>query len=94
MNTSPVTQTNASSASTNPVQSTNDMFMQLLTTQLQHQDPLSPVDPNQLTTELVQFNMLDQLTQINQTLTTAFPPVTSTSPSASTSASHSIAGGI
>jgi flagellar hook assembly protein FlgD len=38
---------------------------------LQNQSPLDPVDPDQMTTELVQFNMLDQLTQINQTLSGA-----------------------
>jgi flagellar basal-body rod modification protein FlgD len=49
--------------------------MQLLTTQLQNQSPLDPVDPSQFTTQLVQFNMLDQLAQINQTLTNAFGKV-------------------
>ncbi len=44
------------------------MFMQLLATQLANQDPLNPVDPTQFTSQLVQFNMLDQLTQINATL--------------------------
>jgi flagellar basal-body rod modification protein FlgD len=43
-------------------------FLKLLTTQLQNQTPLDPVDPNQFTDQLVQFNMLDQLTQINQIL--------------------------
>ena len=41
------------------------MFLQLLTTQLKNQSPLDPMDPDQFTTELVQFNMLDQLSQIN-----------------------------
>jgi flagellar basal-body rod modification protein FlgD len=44
------------------------MFMKLLTAQLQNQSPLDPVDPMQFTTQLVQFNMLDQLTQINAAL--------------------------
>jgi len=51
--------------SSSPLQSTNEMFLQLLTTQLQNQSPLNPMDPDQFTTELVQFNMLDQLSQIN-----------------------------
>ena len=38
-------------------------FLQLLTTQLQHQDPTSPLDPNQFTQELVQFASVEQ--QIN-----------------------------
>jgi flagellar basal-body rod modification protein FlgD len=63
----------ANAAASNTAQSTNDMFLQLLTAQLQHQDPLNPVDPTTFTSQLVQFNMLDQLAQINQTLQTAFP---------------------
>ena len=44
------------------------MFLTLLAAQLKNQSPLNPVDPMQFTTELVQFNMLDQLTQINNVL--------------------------
>jgi len=57
-----------SSASTTPAQDTNNMFLTLLTAQLKNQSPLNPVDPMQFTSELVQFNMLDQLTQINSVL--------------------------
>ncbi len=52
-------------------------FLQLLTTQLQHQDPLSPMDTNQFTQQLVQFagveqqlktnSDLDQIVTLNQT---------------------------
>ena len=66
----------ASSSDSTPAQSTNSMFMQLLTAQLKNQDPLNPVDPTEFTSQLVQFNMLDQLTQINNTLTDAFSPTT------------------
>jgi flagellar basal-body rod modification protein FlgD len=45
-------------------------FLQLLTTQLQNQDPLSPLDPNQFTQELVQFSSVEQQIQTNQSLTT------------------------
>lgn len=58
----------SSSPSSNPVKSTNDMFLTLLTAQLKNQSPLNPVDPMQFTSELVQFNMLDQLAQINGVL--------------------------
>ena len=68
---SPAAGTNSGTTS-NPIQDTNSMFMQLLVAQLQNQDPTNPVDPTQFTSQLVQFNMLDQLSQINQTLTTAF----------------------
>jgi len=65
------TQTAASpSASTNNSLSDNmdSMFMQLLITQLQNQDPLSPMDPSTLVDQLVGVNTLDQVTQINQLL--------------------------
>ena len=71
------------STTSNPIQDTNSMFMKLLVAQLQNQSPLNPVDPTQFTSQLVQFNMLDQLSQINQTLTNAFGSgsTTSTPPS-------------
>ena len=47
------------------------MFMQLLITQLQNQDPLSPTDPSTFVSQLVGVNSLDQLTQINQLLQSA-----------------------
>jgi flagellar basal-body rod modification protein FlgD len=46
----------------------DSMFMQLLITQLQNQDPLSPMDPSTFVTQLSQVTSLDQLTQINQLL--------------------------
>jgi len=73
------------------------MFMQLLTAQLENQSPLDPVDPDTFTTELVQFNMLDQLTQINNTLTNAFGSAASgtsagTSDSATANTNNSLQG--
>jgi flagellar basal-body rod modification protein FlgD len=44
------------------------MFMQLLITQLQNQDPTSPMDPSTFVTQLVEVNNLDQVSQINQLL--------------------------
>jgi flagellar basal-body rod modification protein FlgD len=77
---------------TNSTDSTQNMFMQLLTTQLQNQ---SPLDPDQMTTELVQFNMLDQLTQINQTLSGAFSSSTQSGSTGNSGAqTNSIQGGI
>ena len=37
-----------------------DNFLTLLTTQLQHQDPLSPTDTNEFTNQLVQFANVEQ----------------------------------
>jgi flagellar basal-body rod modification protein FlgD len=67
LDTSGTTGTGTSN-SNDPLQSTDDTFLQLLTTQLENQSPLDPVDPNEFTTQLVEINMLDQLSQINQTL--------------------------
>ena len=46
-----------------------DAFMQLLMIQLQHQDPTQPQDDAQLIAQLAQFSSLEQMQQMNQTLT-------------------------
>src|SRR5580700_8953813 len=45
-------------------------FLSLLTTQLQHQDPLSPMDTNQFTQQLVQFASVEQQINMNTNLQT------------------------
>jgi flagellar basal-body rod modification protein FlgD len=45
-----------------------DSFLQLLTTQLKHQDPLSPMDANQFTQQLVQFSAVEQAIKTNDVL--------------------------
>jgi len=45
-----------------------NQFMNLLVTQLQHQDPLDPMDPNEFTTQLVQFASVEQQIQGNSNL--------------------------
>ncbi len=42
-----------------------DTFLQLLTTQLQNQDPLSPLDTNQFTQRLVEFAGVEQQVNMN-----------------------------
>lgn len=44
-------------------------FLSLLMTQLQNQDPTSPLDTNQFTSELVQFSSVEQQIQTNTSLT-------------------------
>ena len=44
-------------------------FLQLLITQLQNQDPLSPADPTQFVSQLAQFSSLEQMTQLNTSMT-------------------------
>ncbi len=46
-----------------------DAFMQLLITELQHQDPTQPQDDSQLLAQLAQFSSLEKLTSIDQSLT-------------------------
>jgi len=45
-----------------------DNFLTLLTTQLQYQDPLSPMDSTQFTNQLVQFASVEQQIQSNRNL--------------------------
>lgn len=44
-------------------------FLNMLMTQLQNQDPTSPMDANQFTTELVQFTGVEQQINTNSSLT-------------------------
>lgn len=59
---------NSSDASVPPNELNGDSFIKLLLAQLKAQDPLSPMDPSQFVGQLVQFNTLEQIIQIRQTL--------------------------
>jgi flagellar basal-body rod modification protein FlgD len=45
-------------------------FLKLLTSQLQHQDPLNPLDTNQFTQQLVEFASVEQQVNMNSNLQT------------------------
>lgn len=45
-----------------------DTFLTLLTTQLQNQNPLDPLDTNQFTQQLVQFTEVEQSVKLNKNL--------------------------
>jgi len=47
-----------------------DAFMNLLVTQLQHQDPTQPQDDTAFVAQLATFSSLEQLQNMNKTLTT------------------------
>ena len=72
-------------------QSTQSTFLQLLVTELQSQDPTSPMDANQMVGQMLSMNQLNQLIAINQTLQNAFPSSTGSSTSTS-SATQSTTG--
>jgi len=46
-----------------------DQFLKLLIAQLQNQDPMNPMQGDQMATQLAQFSSLEQLQQINANLT-------------------------
>ena len=72
--TTPVNTTNTSNSTVNSgqLQLNNDYntFLQLLTTQLKNQDPLSPMDTNTFTQQLVEMNGVQQQLQTNSLLQT------------------------
>jgi flagellar basal-body rod modification protein FlgD len=60
----------AGTAASQQIAGNFDMFLQLLTTQLQNQDPLDPLDTNQFTEQLVQFASVEQQVDMNTNLQT------------------------
>jgi flagellar basal-body rod modification protein FlgD len=83
--TAPVTSTAAAAAAStqsNAQQQLSgnfDTFLTLLTTQLQNQDPLNPMDSNQFTQQLVEFSQVEQQINTNTNLTTLINQGTSQS---------------
>lgn len=59
---------NKASSSTTATDETQSTFLKLLTTQLQNQDPLNPVDNAQTTSQLAQISTVDGITKLNSTL--------------------------
>lgn len=45
-----------------------DDFLKLLVAQLQHQDPMNPMQDREFITQLAQFNALEQMQQMNKTI--------------------------
>jgi flagellar basal-body rod modification protein FlgD len=72
---------NATATAEKPGTLGKDAFLQLLVTQLQHQDPTKPQADSEFIAQLAQFSSLEQLTQIAEgvdTLVAALPPKTTT----------------
>jgi flagellar basal-body rod modification protein FlgD len=62
------TSSSTSSADKNQIAGNFQQFLTLLTTQLKNQNPLSPLDTNQFTQQLVQFASVEQQLKTNDTL--------------------------
>lgn len=62
--------TASSTKTTSAASSQQDQFLKLLTTQLQNQDPLNPLDNAQMTSQLAQISTVDGITKLNATLQT------------------------
>lgn len=64
------TSSSSSSTSGNKVDELGENdFLKLLTTQLENQDPMNPMDNTQFISEMAQFTSLKQVSSINTTLT-------------------------
>jgi flagellar basal-body rod modification protein FlgD len=77
----------STSSSQTSLSSLGSTFLQLLTQELQNQDPTAPVDSTQMVGQMISLNQLDQLASINQLLTTVFSGSSSTAGSAQSGAS-------
>jgi flagellar basal-body rod modification protein FlgD len=66
-----------SSAATTSLLANYDTFLSLLTTQLQTQNPLDPMDADKFTEQLVQYSSVEQQIQTNEKLTDMLSTMTS-----------------
>jgi flagellar basal-body rod modification protein FlgD len=55
----------ASSTTTNTAQETSDRFLKLLVAQMKNQDPLSPMDNAQVTSQMAQINTVTGIEKLN-----------------------------
>lgn len=70
MNGSKGTTSSSSKTDTTSTTGIQNQFLKLLTTQLQNQDPLNPMDNAQMTSQLAQISTVDGIQQLNATLQT------------------------
>lgn len=64
----PVSDSGTTTGTRQQLATTFDTFLTLLTTQLQHQDPLSPLDSTEFVSQLVSFTEVEQSINTNQQL--------------------------
>ena len=79
--------TTSSSSSSGGLDST---FLNLLAEELQNQDPTAPVDPTQMVGQMISLNQLQQLIDINQTLTQPAAGSSATGTQSSTSPTSAV----
>ena len=93
-NNSATSGTGSTSSSSQPTASNTlgpNSFITLLTAQLQAQDPLSPMDPDQMVNELTSINSLQQLVQIKADMDTLIGALPSGQSGTGTTAGNSSA---
>ncbi len=61
--------TTGTQASTSDSQKNYDTFLKMMTTQIKNQDPLNPMDSDQLAVQLATFSQVEQQTKTNDLLT-------------------------
>ncbi len=68
-NSADTTTTPAASGASKSMGLGRDAFMKLMLTQMRQQDPLNPVSNTDFLAQLAQFNALEEMVQLNQTMT-------------------------
>ncbi|MEP7057941.1 MAG: flagellar hook capping FlgD N-terminal domain-containing protein [Caldimonas sp.] len=66
--TTDTTLTSAADAATASATATSDRFLKLLVAQMQNQDPLSPMDNAQVTSQMAQINTVSGIEKLNTTV--------------------------
>jgi flagellar basal-body rod modification protein FlgD len=66
--TSSVTGTTSLAANSTDANATSDRFLKLLVAQMQNQDPLSPMDNAQVTSQMAQINTVSGIEKLNTTV--------------------------
>jgi flagellar basal-body rod modification protein FlgD len=61
-------QLNGSTASKSEVEAASDRFLKLLVTQMQNQDPMSPMDNAQVTSQMAQINTVTGIDKLNSSI--------------------------
>jgi len=84
LSSAPTSTTPTSAPATSDTELTGNSFITLLTAQLQAQDPFDPTDPTTFLNELVQFNSLQQLIDINTQLAQVLGGSSATTPAGGT----------